>query len=421
MDNLIIEGGRPLRGTVAVSGAKNAALPILMASILLEEPVTYANVPDLRDIHTTLKLLDILGCPAGFEAGRVRVEPGTLRTEAPYDLVKTMRASVLCLGPLLARMGEARVAMPGGCAIGARPVDLHLSALEKMGATFDLEEGYIHGRCSGLRGARIQFDFPTVGGTENLLMAASLAEGETVLENAAREPEVSDLANFLIRCGARIEGHGTSEIHIHGVSRLHGCEYAVMPDRIEAGTFLAAAGITDGELTLLNCPCSDMDAVLDKLKAAGLDITPTPDGRGVTALRAAGGLRGVDVSTRPHPGFPTDMQAQIMALLCVAPGSGIVEETIFENRFMHVQELVRMGADIRLSGSTAVVRGVSRLTGAPVMASDLRASASLVLAGLAAHGTTTVQRIYHLDRGYEHMEVKLRAVGAAIRRVAAAG
>ena len=421
MDNLIIEGGRPLRGTVAVSGAKNAALPILMASILLEEPVTYANVPDLRDIHTTLKLLDILGCPAGFEAGRVRVEPGTLRTEAPYDLVKTMRASVLCLGPLLARMGEARVAMPGGCAIGARPVDLHLSALEKMGATFDLEEGYIHGRCSGLRGARIQFDFPTVGGTENLLMAASLAEGETVLENAAREPEVSDLANFLIRCGARIEGHGTSEIHIHGVSRLHGCEYAVMPDRIEAGTFLAAAGITDGELTLLNCPCSDMDAVLDKLKAAGLDITPTPDGRGVTAHRAAGGLRGVDVSTRPHPGFPTDMQAQIMALLCVAPGSGIVEETIFENRFMHVQELVRMGADIRLSGSTAVVRGVSRLTGAPVMASDLRASASLVLAGLAAHGTTTVQRIYHLDRGYEHMEVKLRAVGAAIRRVAAAG
>ena len=223
MDNLIIEGGRPLRGTVAVSGAKNAALPILMASILLEEPVTYANVPDLRDIHTTLKLLDILGCPAGFEASRVRVEPGTLRTEAPYDLVKTMRASVLCLGPLLARMGEARVAMPGGCAIGARPVDLHLSALEKMGATFDLEEGYIHGRCSGLRGARIQFDFPTVGGTENLLMAASLAEGETVLENAAREPEVSDLANFLIRCGARIEGHGTSEIHVHGVSRLHGC------------------------------------------------------------------------------------------------------------------------------------------------------------------------------------------------------
>ena len=421
MDNLIIEGGRPLRGTVAVSGAKNAALPILMASILLEEPVTYANVPDLRDIHTTLKLLDILGCPAGFEASRVRVEPGTLRTEAPYDLVKTMRASVLCLGPLLARMGEARVAMPGGCAIGARPVDLHLSALEKMGATFDLEEGYIHGRCSGLRGARIQFDFPTVGGTENLLMAASLAEGETVLENAAREPEVSDLANFLIRCGARIEGHGTSEIHIHGVSRLHGCEYAVMPDRIEAGTFLAAAGITDGELTLLNCPCSDMDAVLDKLKAAGLDITPTPDGRGVTARRAAGGLRGVDGRTRPHPGFPTGMAAPIMALLCVAPGSGIVEETIFENRFMHVQELVRMGADIRLSGSTAVVRGVSRLTGAPVMASDLRASASLVLAGLAAHGTTTVQRIYHLDRGYEHMEVKLRAVGAAIRRVAAAG
>ncbi|MCH5277203.1 MAG: UDP-N-acetylglucosamine 1-carboxyvinyltransferase [Desulfovibrionaceae bacterium] len=419
MDTLIIEGGRPLRGTVTISGAKNAALPILMASILLDEPVIYTNVPDLRDIHTTLRLLDILGCPAQFRAGRVRVEPGALRTEAPYDLVKTMRASVLCLGPLLARMGEARVSMPGGCAIGARPVDLHLSALERMGAVFNLDEGYIHGRCARLKGARIQFDFPTVGGTENLLMAASLAEGDTVLENAAREPEVVDLANFLIRCGARIEGHGSSEIRIHGVPGLHGCEYAIMPDRIEAGTFLAAAGITDGELTLVNCPGSDMEAVLDKLKAAGLSIAPTADGRGLTARRAAGGLRGVDVSTRPHPGFPTDMQAQIMALLCVAQGSGIVEENIFENRFMHVQELVRMGADIRLSGSTAVVRGVPGLTGAPVMASDLRASASLVLAGLAARGVTTVQRIYHLDRGYEHMEVKLRAVGAAIRRAAA--
>lgn len=419
MDNLIIEGGLPLRGTVTISGAKNAALPILMASILLEEAVTYTNVPDLRDIHTTLKLLGILGCPATFEQGRVDVEPCALQTEAPYELVKTMRASVLCLGPLLARMGEARVAMPGGCAIGARPVDMHLSALEKMGAEFDLEQGYIHGRCARLKGAHIQFDFPTVGGTENLLMAASLAEGETVLENAAREPEVADLGNFLIRCGARIEGHGTSVIRIQGVPRLHGCEYAIMPDRIEAGTFLAAAGITGGDLTLINCPYDDMEAVLDKLTAAGMDITAGPDG--VRARVGSSGLHGVDVSTRPHPGFPTDMQAQIMALLCLAGGSGVIEETIFENRFMHVQELVRLGADIRLSGSTAVVRGVPRLIGAPVMASDLRASASLVLAGLAAQGSTTVQRIYHLDRGYERMEVKLRAVGARIRRVAAEG
>ena len=417
MENLVIEGGLPLRGELSVSGSKNAALPILMASILLNGPAVFTNVPDLRDIHTTLRLLEILGCPCSFRNGRVEVSPGPLQSEAPYDLVKTMRASVLCLGPLLARLGVARVAMPGGCAIGARPVNLHLSALERMGAEFELEEGYIHGKCAGLRGAHIQFDFPTVGGTENLLMAACLAEGETVLENVAREPEVVDLARFLIRCGAEIEGHGSSVIRVRGVRALNGCEYAIMPDRIEAGTFLAAAGITGGELLLRNCPYDDMDAVLIKLREAGMDIIQRADG--VLARPGSGGLRGVDVSTRPHPGFPTDMQAQLMALLCLADGSSMIDETIFENRFMHVQELVRMGADIRLSGSAAMVRGVEHLAGAPVMASDLRASASLVLAGLAARGKTVVQRIYHLDRGYERMEVKLQAVGARIRRVPA--
>ena len=417
METLVIEGGLPLRGEISVSGSKNAALPILMASILLNGPAVFTNVPDLRDIHTTLRLLEILGCPCSFRNGRVEVSPGPLQSEAPYDLVKTMRASVLCLGPLLARLGVARVAMPGGCAIGARPVNLHLSALERMGAEFELEEGYIHGKCAGLRGAHIQFDFPTVGGTENLLMAACLAEGETVLENVAREPEVVDLARFLIRCGAEIEGHGSSVIRVRGVRALNGCEYAIMPDRIEAGTFLAAAGITGGELLLRNCPYDDMDAVLIKLREAGMDIIQRADG--VLARPGSGGLRGVDVSTRPHPGFPTDMQAQLMALLCLADGSSMIDETIFENRFMHVQELVRMGADIRLSGSAAMVRGVEHLAGAPVMASDLRASASLVLAGLAARGKTVVQRIYHLDRGYERMEVKLQAVGARIRRVPA--
>ena len=413
MENLVIEGGLPLRGEISVSGSKNAALPILMASILLNGPAVFTNVPDLRDIHTTLRLLEILGCPCSFRNGRVEVSPGPLQSEAPYDLVKTMRASVLCLGPLLARLGVARVAMPGGCAIGARPVNLHLSALERMGAEFELEEGYIHGKCAGLRGAHIQFDFPTVGGTENLLMAAVLADGETTLENAAREPEVVDLANFLISCGAQIEGHGSSTIRIKGVSSLRGTEYAIMADRIEAGTFLVAAGITGGELLLKNCPFTELESVIAKLESMGLAIEQRPEG---VLARYQGVLRGADVKTRPYPGFPTDMQAQIMALMCLAEGSSMVEESIFENRFMHVLELVRMGADIKISGHTAMVRGVSRLTGAPVMASDLRASASLVLAGLAARGTTHVQRIYHLDRGYERIENKLNAVGARIRR-----
>lgn len=414
MDKLVIEGGVPLTGVIEVSGSKNAALPILFAAILAEESVTITNVPDLRDIHTTINLLTVLGCDCHYEKGQVRITPGTLLPEAPYDLVRTMRASVLCLGPLLARIGQARVALPGGCAIGARPVDQHLKGLELMGASFQLEEGYIIGRCRKLTGAHITFDMPTVGGTENLLMAAALAEGETILENVAREPEVVDLANFLCACGARITGQGTSTIRIKGVSSLHSATYPVMSDRIEAGTFLVAAGITGGELLLNNCPYEELEAVILKLRSMGMEITP--QGEGVLARCCSAPLRGIDVKTQPFPGFPTDMQAQLMALMCLAQGASVVEESIFENRFMHVQELMRMGAQIKISGHTAMVRGVQKLTGAPVMASDLRASASLVLAGLAAQGTTEVRRIYHLDRGYEHIEYKLNAVGARIRR-----
>lgn len=414
MDKLVIEGGLPLTGTIEVSGSKNAALPILFAAILAEEPVTITNVPDLRDIHTTLNLLGVLGCDCSYEKGQVKITPGSLLPEAPYDLVRTMRASVLCLGPLLARIGQARVALPGGCAIGARPVDQHLKGLEQMGASFQLEEGYIIGRCRKLTGAHITFDMPTVGGTENLLMAATLAEGETILENVAREPEVVDLANFLCACGAHVTGQGTSTIRIKGVSSLHSAVYPVMSDRIEAGTFLVAAGITGGELLLHNCPYEELEAVILKLRGMGMEITQQD--KGVLARCCAAPLRGTDVKTQPFPGFPTDMQAQLMALMCLAQGASVVEESIFENRFMHVQELMRMGAQIKVSGHTAMVRGVQKLTGAPVMASDLRASASLVLAGLAAQGTTEVRRIYHLDRGYEHIEHKLNAVGARIRR-----
>ena len=414
MDKLVIEGGLPLTGTIEVSGSKNAALPILFAAILAEEPVTITNVPDLRDIHTTLNLLGVLGCDCSYEKGQVKIAPGTLLPEAPYDLVRTMRASVLCLGPLLARIGQARVALPGGCAIGARPVDQHLKGLEQMGASFQLEEGYIIGRCRKLTGAHITFDMPTVGGTENLLMAATLAEGETILENVAREPEVVDLANFLCACGAHVTGQGTSTIRIKGVSSLHSAVYPVMSDRIEAGTFLVAAGITGGELLLHNCPYEELEAVILKLRGMGMEITQQD--KGVLARCCSAPLRGADVKTQPFPGFPTDMQAPLMALMCLAQGASVVEESIFENRFMHVQELMRMGAQIKVSGHTAMVRGVQKLTGAPVMASDLRASASLVLAGLAAQGTTEVRRIYHLDRGYEHIEHKLNAVGARIRR-----
>lgn len=416
LDSFLIEGGVPLEGVVEISGSKNAALPIIMASIAVDGEVSFSNVPELRDIHTTIRLLNILGRKAEFDRSVVTVKNGPLGMEAPYELVKTMRASVLCLGPLLARLGEAKVSLPGGCAIGARPVDQHLSALERMGAVFDLENGYIHGKCpGGLKGARIRFDFPTVGGTENVLMAACLAKGETVLENVAREPEIVDLADFLIRCGARIEGQGTTVIRVQGVKTLHGCSYSIMPDRIEAGTFLVAAAVTGGKLCLKNCPTDALSAVLDKLRAAGMVIEEHEDG--LLACNGNAGLKGVDISTRPYPGFPTDMQAQFMVLMCCAQGSGIVEENIFENRFMHVQELIRMGADIHVRGSSAMVRGGRKLMGAPVMASDLRAGAALVLAGLAAEGTTRVQRVYHIDRGYEKLVDKLTLAGARIRRV----
>ena len=413
MDKLVIEGGVPLKGTVTISGSKNAALPILLASILVEGEVRLSNVPDLRDIGTTLKLLELLGCTAEYDGGEVLLKSCDLKPEAPYELVRTMRASVLCLGPLLARLGRARVALPGGCAIGARPVDMHLKGLEQMGAVFELESGDIIGNCDRLKGAHIQLDFPTVGGTEHLIMAATLAEGETVLENAAREPEIQDLAEFLNSCGAKISGHGTSVVRIQGVESLHGTSYRVMPDRIEAGTYLVAAGITKGDLTLKDCPVDALDAVIFKLKEMGMVIEGDRD-----TLRASvdGPLNCVDLSTRPYPGFPTDMQAQIMALMCVSRGAGVITEGIFENRFMHVQELARLGAHISLSGQSAMVRGVDSLKGATVMASDLRASACLVLAGLAATGRTDVRRIYHLDRGYEQMEVKLGAVGARIKR-----
>ncbi|HDQ41730.1 MAG TPA: UDP-N-acetylglucosamine 1-carboxyvinyltransferase [Desulfonatronum sp.] len=414
MDKLVIEGGTPLRGRVRISGSKNAALPILLACILARGPVRLANVPRLKDIATTLGLLRLLGCEAEQDIAAVTVCVGPdLQAQAPYDLVRTMRASVLCLGPLLARLGKAVVALPGGCAIGSRPVDLHLRGLERMGAKFNLEAGNIIGQCKRLKGAHIHFDFPTVGGTENLLMAASLAQGETILENAAREPEVVNLADFLNACGANISGQGTSIIRVQGVDELSGVDFQVMADRIEAGTYMVAAVITDGELYLEGCSITDLDAVVYKLREMGVWIQ---EGKSGVLARRGTKLVGVDVMTQPFPGFPTDMQAQIMALMGLAQGSGVIKETIFENRFMHVQELVRMGAQIKLSGQNAMVRGADHYVGAPVMASDLRASASLVLAGLAAKGTTEVRRIYHLDRGYEDLEAKLTNVGARIRR-----
>lgn len=416
MDSLLIQGGVSLKGTVKVSGAKNAALPILFGGILFDKPIYFENVPHLRDIQTTQKLLETLGFETHFENNKMELCPKqAINPEAPYDLVKTMRASVLCLGPLLARLGEASVAMPGGCAIGARPVDLHLSALEKMGAEFTLDGGYIKGRCKKLKGAHIQFDFPTVGGTENIMMAAALAEGETVLENAAREPEIVDLANFLNSCGAKIEGAGNSQIKIQGVASLtQNKPYKIMPDRIEAGTYLIAAAMTNGEVRVEDCPYKDMEALCDKLQACNVKLSFEEN---AVIAQKHGELNAVDIRTLPHPGFPTDMQAQFMAMLCLCKGSGVVEETIFENRFMHVPELIRMGADIRLSGNSAVVRGVPTLTGAPVMASDLRAGAALVIAGLCADGETRVDRIYHVDRGYEGMELKLQGLGARIRRI----
>ncbi len=413
MEKLVIQGGIRLAGKIRISGSKNASLPVLIASIMADTDVVLENVPRLKDIHTTLRLLTLLGCRADFDGDNVVISPGNLTPEAPYDLVRTMRASVLCLGPLLARLGKAKVALPGGCAIGSRPVDQHLRALEKMGASFELDSGYIVGWCNRLRGAHINFDLATVGGTENLLMAACLAQGETILENAAREPEISDLAGFLNTCGARISGQGTSMVRIQGVDSLKGCRYRVMSDRIEAGTYMAAAAITGGNLVLTNYPPNTLDSVIAKFLEMGVHIWDDAED---IYVENGDSLRGVDVVTLPYPGFPTDMQAQIMALMCVAEGTGTIRETIFENRFMHVLELNRMGARIRLSGQNAVIRGGADLVGAPVMASDLRASAGLVLAGLKASGRTEVLRIYHLDRGYEAMEKKLQAVGAKIFR-----
>ena len=419
MDKLLIRGGQQLLGTVDIAGAKNAALPELCAALLSAEPVTLHNVPRLQDVATMLKLIRNMGVSAEHhEDGRVTLDAGSLNNpEAPYELVKTMRASVLALGPLLARFGKAKVSLPGGCAIGSRPVDQHIKGLQAMGAEISVEHGYMvaslpAGR-TRLKGARITTDMVTVTGTENFLMAAALAEGETVLENAAQEPEIPDLAEMLIQMGAQIEGHGTSKIRIQGVERLQGCAHQVVADRIEAGTFLCAVAATGGDVLLRHGRADHLEAVIEKLQAAGAQIEA---GDGFIRVRSRGRLKAQSFRTTEYPGFPTDMQAQFMALNCVADGASKVTETIFENRFMHVNELVRLGANIQIDGKVAMVEGVSQLSGATVMATDLRASASLVIAGLVAEGETIVDRIYHLDRGYDRMEVKLRGLGADIER-----
>jgi UDP-N-acetylglucosamine 1-carboxyvinyltransferase len=416
MDKLVIEGGLPLRGDVRVSGAKNAALPLMCAALLTAEPLHLANAPHLRDVSTMIRLLAGMGVEASLDdkLGIVLHAAKIAEPVAAYDMVKTMRASILVLGPLLARCGEARVSLPGGCAIGLRPVDQHLKGLQAMGAEIQVEQGYISARAKRLKGARIVTDLVTVTGTENLMMAACLAEGTSVIENAAREPEVIDLANCLIAMGARIKGAGTDVITVEGVETLRGTSHRIMPDRIETGTFLAAAAATRGDVRLLNTDAGILDAVLAKLREAGADISVAP---GEIRLVMKGKPKSVSVRTAPYPAFPTDMQAQFMALNTVAEGTAMMTETIFENRFMHVQEIQRLGADIEISGNTAVVRGVARLTGAGVMATDLRASASLVIAGLVADGQTTIDRIYHLDRGYECIEEKLSQLGARIKRV----
>ncbi len=414
MEQLVIAGGYPLKGEVEVSGAKNAALPILCASLLTSGTMVFDNVPGLRDVGTLLRLLRSLGATVERDASRVTLSASALgEPVASYELVKTMRASILVLGPLLTRFGHARVSLPGGCAIGERPVDLHIKGLQAMGAHIEIEHGYIVAEASRLKGARIFMDTVTVTGTENLMMAAVLAEGVTVLENAAREPEVFDLGECLIRMGARIKGHGTDVVTIEGVPSLRGAEYAVMPDRIETGTFLVAAAATGGDVRLLGVRPDTLDAVLDKLTEANALVACTGD---QIRIRMRGPNHGVSLRTAPYPAFPTDMQAQFMAMNAVAQGTTVVTETIFENRFMHVQELRRLGANIEVEGNAAIIRGVDKLEGATVMATDLRASASLVIAGLIAHGETVVDRIYHLDRGYEKIEQKLSRLGAQIAR-----
>ena len=415
MQSIVIEGGKRLQGEVKISGAKNAALPILCASLLAPGESRFDNVPALKDVSTTGQLLARLGAKVEMGEGSCTIDTEKLTgDEAPYDLVKTMRASVLVLGPLVARMGKAKVSLPGGCAIGARPINLHLMGLEKMGAKVEIEHGYVVARAGRLKGAKIYLDTPTVTGTENLMMAATLAKGATTIKNAACEPEVADLAAYLNKMGAKVEGAGTDTIKITGVDTLSPARYSVMPDRIETGTYLTAGAITNGDVTVRDCRPGDSEALLQKLAEAGFDIE-----RGDDWLRLKGNGRphSVDVKTMPHPAFPTDMQAQFMALMCIADGLSVITETVFENRFMHIAELRRMGADIKVEGNTALVRGVRTLTGAPVMATDLRASASLIIAALAAKGTTELARVYHIDRGYEHVEEKMRGLGARIKRV----
>jgi UDP-N-acetylglucosamine 1-carboxyvinyltransferase len=412
---MVIQGGRRLAGEVHISGAKNAALPILAATLLGKGTCTLTNIPAVRDVVTMSKVLTHLGASVEAEGDRYTVSLDAITSrEAPYDLVKTMRPSVMVLGPLVARWGEAVVALPGGCAIGARPINLHLAALEKMGAEIRIEHGNVHARVRGrLQGARIYFDLQTVTGTENVMMAACLAEGTTVLENAAREPEISDLANFLSKRGARISGAGTDVITIEGVPELRGADHEIVPDRVETGTYLVAGAITGGEVRVARCRPDHCEALLAKLREAGAELKVEKE---AIQVRAGGKLRAVDLKTLPYPGFPTDMQAQMMALMAISSGSSVITETVFESRFIHVLELQRMGADIRIEGNHAVVTGVERLGGAPVMASDLRASACLILAGLAAEGETRVSRVYHLDRGYERLDAKLTGLGAQIRR-----
>ncbi|WP_373500215.1 UDP-N-acetylglucosamine 1-carboxyvinyltransferase [Desulfococcus sp.] len=414
MDKIIVEGGRALKGEVAISGAKNAALPILTTSLLTEGRNTYHNVPNLKDVESIKELLAYLCADVDTEGSTVHIKAaGLCKSEAPYDLVRKMRASILVLGPLLARVGKARVSLPGGCAIGARPINLHLKGLAKLGASITLEHGYVEASADRLVGDDIYFDMPTVTGTENLMMAAVLAKGTTVLRNVAREPEIIALADVLSRMGADIEGAGSSVITINGVAGLNPVEVTVIPDRIEAGTFMAAAALTRGDVTLHQCEPEHLRAVIDKLAQVGAEVTI--HGRSVR-VKGPEEIASVDIKTLPYPGFPTDMQAQFMVLMSVARGLSLFTETIFENRYIHVSELRRLGADITVSGNSAMVKGVPRLSGAPVMATDLRASASLILAGLVAEGTTVINRVYHLDRGYEAIEKKMAGLGAAIRR-----
>lgn len=417
MDKMVIHGGERLIGEVQIGGAKNAALPLFIAALLTDEEIHLHNVPALRDIDTVEKLLRNMGITVKREGFDATIQAKSLDTiEAPYDLVRTMRASILVLGPLLARAHGAKVSLPGGCAIGTRPINLHLDGFHALGAEIDLEHGYIHAKADKLAGTTIDLSLPTVTGTENLMMAAALAEGTTIIENAAREPEVVEVGNFINKMGGQISGLGTKTVVIKGVSALHGTDYTIMPDRVEAATYMVAAGMTRGNLLIKGARPQHLKAVIDKLSEAGMEIHE--ENGGLRCLMT-GSIKSVDAKTLPYPGFPTDVQAQLMAMMCFANGLSVISETVFENRFMHVGELKRMGADIQVEGHSAIIRGRGELSGAPVMATDLRASASLVLAGLAASGTTEISRIYHLDRGYERMEEKLRVVGANIRRVKA--